>query len=387
MDVMAKRIREALLIAVIFSIPLGEIVRFQFGQAAVTATDITVVLFIAASVLRIKFTKARLTKPLLIFSSIAAVSLLVNLVNLKPDELLISALYLLRWIAYAGVYISIINLDSSFKKKIPAMITAMGAVVVGIGLLQYFLYPNLRNLYYLGWDEHLYRLFSSFLDPNFAGAFLVLYLIFVLGIFIRNKSSVYGLISVVTLVSTILTFSRSAYLMLFVGLLVSLFLYGKKKLILGFIGLFLVSIVIVSVAGRGNEGTNLLRITSTQARFPSAQNALTIFSKNPILGVGFNAYEFATIKYGLSKTSKFPNHSAAGTDNSFLFVLATMGVVGLISYLYLWFRVLSVSRKSKYSAVLTASVIALFVDSLFINSLFYIFIMLWMWILLGLSED
>jgi O-antigen ligase len=229
-------------------------------------------------------------------------------------------------------------------------------------------------------------MFSSFLDPNFLGAFLVLYFLFVLGLFLKKKNILIAIIGILNLISIMLTYSRSAYLMLFVGLFTFLLLHGKKKLILFFISLFAVAVLTLSVVGLKSEGTRLLRITSTQARFPSAQNAITIFKNNPILGIGFNAYEFASSRYGLSKTSKFPNHAAGGTDNSFLFVLATTGIVGLVAYLFLWFEILSVSRKNQYSAVLVSSSVALFADSIFINSLFYVFIMLWVWVLAGLSE-
>ncbi len=385
---MAKRIKEFFFIILLFIFPLGEIARIQFQNgAAIMATDVAVALFVLVSVFRKKFITARLTKPVLVFVFVATISLIISLANLKPAEGFISALYLLRWVAYAGVYFSVVSLGEGFKKKIPAMLVAMGAIIAGFGFVQYFLYPDLRNLYYLGWDEHLYRLFSSFLDPNFAGAFLALYFLFVFGLFVKSRSLIYGFISVLSLIAIALTFSRSAYLMFFVGVFVFLFLQGKKKLILIFAVLFICLISIVSMVGLKSEGTNLLRITSTEARIPSAKNALTIFEKNPILGVGFNAYEFASRRYGLSVDSKYPNHAAAGTDNSFLFVMATTGIIGLLSYLYLWFKILSFPRKNFYSPIIISSSVALFVDSLFINSLFYPFIMLWMWILIGIAED
>lgn len=146
-----------------------------------------------------------------------------------------------------------------------------------------------------------------------------------------------------------------------------------------------------SVAGLRSEGTNLLRITSTEARIPTALNSITIFKNNPVLGVGFNAYGFAAEKYGFLKVSNYPNHAAAGTDNSFLFILATTGVVGFLSYIFLWFKIFlsvkdGIRKKNIFSYVLLASSVALFFDSLFVNSLFYVFIMLWIWIIVGLSE-
>ncbi|MEX2007821.1 MAG: O-antigen ligase family protein [Candidatus Levyibacteriota bacterium] len=391
---MAKRLdlQKYLLIILLLTFSLGEVARIQFSDTiAIKALDVAVFLFVIPSVvlLRSRFKKSKLTNPILIFSSIESISLLVNMPNLKANEFLVSLLYLVRWVTYAGAYFIVANFETGLKKKIPNLLVAMGGAILSLGFVQYLLYPDLRNLYYLGWDEHLYRLFSTFLDPNFAGAFFVLYFLFVLGLFMKSKNLVYGFIATTAAVAIILTFSRSAYLMLFVGLFTFMILQRKKKLLLIFVALFVPAIVILSAVGFKSEGTNLLRITSSGARIPEARNALAIFGKNPIFGVGFNAYQFASERYGFSKTKKYIDHSVAGTDNSFLFVLATTGAVGLIAYLYLWSKIISFakSRRNIFSAVIISSSVALFVGSLFVNSLFYAFIMLWMWILLGLFED
>ena len=84
-------------------------------------------------------------------------------------------------------------------------------------------------------------------------------------------------------------------------------------------------------------------------------------------------------------------HSAAGTDNSFLFILATSGLIGLTAFLYFLYKVVSLSssklKKNYFSLVLFASIISLAINSLFINSLFFPQIMLWIWILAGLTES
>src|SRR3989344_4212784 len=91
-------------------------------------------------------------------------------------------------------------------------------------------------LYYLGWDEHLYRLFSTFLDPNFAGAFFVLYFLFALNILIDSLkkqtkffSLFIGLMSFLALIAIFLTYSRSALLMLITGSFIFLFLNARRS--------------------------------------------------------------------------------------------------------------------------------------------------------------
>lgn len=387
---MAKRLglQKFLFVILLMSFALGEIARIQFSNGiAIKALDIAVFLFVVLQIFY--FRRPLLARPILIFVSVAALSLLINSVNLKTNEMLVSSLYLIRWIAYAGVYFIVSNFDRDFKKNASRFLVVVGGVVLSLGFVQYFLYPNLRNLYYLGWDEHLYRLFSTFLDPNFAGAFFVLYFLFLLGLFFKRKNILHGLLAIVTLLAIALTFSRSAYLMLFVGLFTFMILWGKKRLFLIFTIVFVSIVSVLSMVGFKSEGTNLLRLTSSQARIPSAKSALAIFEKNPIFGVGFNAYQFAIKKYNITRSeSKYPDHSASGTDNSFLFVLATTGIVGLFAYLYLWTRIISFAkfRKKMFSAVIISSSVSLLVGSLFANSLFYAPITLWMWILLGLSE-
>lgn len=393
---MAKKLSlpHILFIFILFAFVLGEVVRIQLPSGvAIKALDIGVLLFVVTSMLhfRRKLTRPGLVRAILAFFSIAVFSLIFNFLNLKADELLTSSLYAVRWIAYAGVYFVIANLDSDLKKKIPNLLLIAGGLILSLGFIQYFLYPNLRNLYYLGWDEHLYRLFSTFLDPNFAGAFFVLYFLFVLGLFLKSKRLTYGVILALTFTAIVLTYSRSAYLMLFVGIITFFWVQGKKKLIVGFTLLFTLVIILASLLGFKSEGTNLLRTSSSFSRVDTAKNALIIFEKNPILGVGFNAYRFASEKYGFSKVSEYADHSVSGTDNSFLFVLATTGIVGLSAYLYLWYKILffakSNLRKNVFFSVLLSSSVALLFGSLFVNSLFYTFLTLWMWILLGFVED
>ena len=50
-----------------------------------------------------------------------------------------------------------------------------------------FVYPDLRNLWYLGWDPHYYRVFATLLDPNYVGILLVLTIFVWIYIWVNNK--------------------------------------------------------------------------------------------------------------------------------------------------------------------------------------------------------
>src|SRR5258708_13426785 len=126
-------------------------------------------------------------------------------------DMLVSFLYLLRWVSFMSIFFAVIQLDQKFKKKIIWLLFADGLLIALIGFLQFFFYPSLSNLFYLGWDNHLYRLFSSFLDPNFFFAFFLLYLFYLAGfLFTRDKKNtrnvtIQSLFLVLTLIATFLT--------------------------------------------------------------------------------------------------------------------------------------------------------------------------------------
>ena len=389
---------------------------------------LTVLVYIFVCVRNKKFPNITINNTVALFGVIGILSLLVNYSSFTPIQIFSSALYLVRWFAYLAIYFIIIEFDSEFKKKILKILFVDGLIILLAGFIQYFLYPNLRNLYYLGWDEHNYRMFSTFLDPNFAGAFFVLFLIFLLGLlrnelYIRHsgkrgtsasrisksfmisaesdsgqaRMTIKGISLLfllgINLTSIFLTYSRSAILMLISSSIVYLVLISKKKFII-ILPIILLAAFFVLLPTFNKENTNLFRKTSSFARIDSYTNAVKIIKDHPFLGVGFNTYRYSQISYGFkSQNTKYQNHADAGVDNSFLFVLATMGISGLGVYLYLWKKLIEknymlfIQKNNIFSLMFITGAIGLFVDSFFINSLFYSPIMFWIWTLAAVSES
>jgi O-antigen ligase len=377
-----------LFIAVVSLLIFGEIIRFDFGRGiTLKPLDVGIGL-ISALWLVLKLVKKEQIRPkhilipILYFAGFGVFSLLINYSNLTANQLLTSFLYWVRWVAYAGIFFVVGDFNKDFKKKIQDALLIIGSIIVGLGFVQYFFYSNLRNLYYLGWDEHMYRMFSVFLDPNFAGAFFVLFFLFLLSLLIKRRDALIGLLSALTLGAIFLTFSRSALIMLIASASLFFTLVQKKKLILV---LLAVVFLVLALSSRyfNIENINLFRAVSSEARLKTAGEALLIFKSSPLVGVGFNAYRYARFNYKLTTENLISiSHADAGTDNSFLFVLATTGIIGLILYLFLWFRVLKSA-----SILAIVSILGIFVDSLFINSLFYPPIMLWLWMIIATKEN
>lgn len=386
-----------LFILLLLLFPFGEVLRFNLGNdiyfKPIDAVAICLLIWTTILYIKNKPFKSSLHWYFFLFPIIGLVSLAINSVWLKPTEFVASFLYLLRWVSYLSIFFAFIQFETTFKKKVMTILFVDGIVVLLLGYLQLFFYPSLRDLFYLGWDEHLYRIFSTFLDPNFVGAFFVLYLIFIAGLFFKNKNKMnkrkvifYILLILATLIAIFLTYSRSVLLMLLVSGIIFFLMHQKRKYILFLLGAVVIFILIISPYFY-IENLDLLRMRSTTARISTIQNAFTVIQYNPIIGVGFNSYHYAQVKYHLIKpTSPFPSHSAAGVDTSLLLITATTGVIGLFAYLYLLFHLFKTALKHKnsFSIIFFVSGVGLFINAFFNNSLLYPEIMLWMWIMAGL---
>lgn len=387
----------------ILTLPIGEIGRLQFGSVSISVNDIILLLTASVWFIRRVLKKQTLSfnyklfKPVVIFILIGFTSLILNLRFLDNYSFLVSFLYLLRFGLYFLIYLIIFDLSKAFRNKVLYLLSFSSILIMLAGFIQLIFYPNLRNLYYLGWDEHLYRLFSTLLDPNFAGIILVLSFVLLFGLtikFLRNKknykSIIFAVLVFINLYEVYLTYSRSALIMLFISVLIFLFLIGRKKITL-FVLIALVLTVFFIPNSFKTEGTNFFRTASSNARLGSIKNGIEIFKNNPVLGVGFNAYRYAQHRYGyLTGNAWETTHAGAGLDNSFVFILATTGLIGLTSFFYIIysiFNLASAKRKSINSIILISSISGLIIGSFFINSLFYVFVMEWIWILAGVTES
>ena len=400
-------ILEILIIISLLLFPLGELVRIEiFKNIILHPINISMsLLCIYWIYLQIKnkknIFKVEGAKPIIIFSSIALISLLVNLSWLKINEFTTSIMYLVRWLLFASIYFAVKDTSPYFKKKILGkLLVLVGIIILILGLIQVFFYSDLISLYKFGRDKHMYRLFSVFLDPNFTGTFLVLYLLFIASLFFNNLkrkklrlSIFYATIASITLIAIYMTYSRGALLMCLASSTIFFILIKRKKLILLIISITILYAYIIS-PNFYIENTNLFRVNSSKERIKSTQIAIQIIEKNPVFGVGFNTYRYALEKYNFrSLNTLYPSHADAGTDNSFLFILATSGILGLLAYLSIFFMLFKkVYRRARYeknilAAAVFSSGIGLIVNAQFINSLFFWPIMLWMWTMLSIVDS
>jgi len=389
-----------LLYLFILLLPLGELIRIDLGNSLIIKPlDVTAVLLIIVTFLHYfkkpgELTKKKIFLPLIAFIGSCFLSLLLNIPLLNNLQFLISSLYLFRFIGYVSIYLLLADYSSQKKKKLAIVFIAINILLLIGGFIQFAYYTNLINLSYLGWDRHWLRLYATFFDPNFAGIYFDLFFLYILDLLLKPLQTVrrsfrmtgYISILIITLIGILLTFSRSAFIALAIGLFAyTVFSKKSRKIILFFGSLLLIGIGIITLNAKTTEGTKLFRSISSLERLQSYKAGWYIFTKQPLFGVGFNAYRYAQFRYKTASSVNWQiSHSNAGLDNSFLFILGTTGIVGFSAFV--WFIIRGL-KMTKYSPAAAAVILILCAGSFFINAFFYSEIMAIFWIILGLEKS
>ena len=316
------------------------------------------------------------------FTFIAFISLTSNGYSLGTLEMFTSAFYLVRWFLYLSAGVVVFNMLVAKKLTVEILVTGVllsGVFVSVLGFVQLLILPDFEKLNpLLGWDPHKNRLASTFFDPNFVGGYLNLCLAIAFG-FVSKKRKFVIFSMAIILSAIFLTFSRSTWAMTAIIILIfGIFKYRfllVTALIVGLLTFFAIPRVQTRIAGVTDPAD------SAHFRLISWHNAWQIAQDNLFLGVGFNTFRYAQKNYGVFDIGETGGNAGAGTDSSFLLILATTGVFGFVAFVtaYFWPVVYALNKKPQFYLSTLAILLALFVQSQFINALFYPQILfLWM---------
>ncbi len=315
----------------------------------------------------------------------ALFSFLFSLFIFKTGPFIIGFFYLLRLTFYLYFLLFVYNFVRGFKVKKDLLFNGLIAVSFFsaiFGWVQYFWFPDFRPFTVFGWDDHLYRLVGTFLDPGFTSIVVVLGIMAALYKYISSKNKKLVFLLAFLLLSLAFTYSRAGYLSFFAGAVYLAISEKKMKEIMLMLAAFL--FIVLALPRPAGEGVKLERTASTGARLINYSQALKIIRKSPVFGIGFN-------NLCLAKETFFANngqgsHSCSGLDSSLLLILATTGVVGFMIFIRCLVSLLPlIAAKTIYGKVFFSSLMALFIHSLFVNSLFYPWVMGWMAMLLAVS--
>jgi O-antigen ligase len=254
-------------------------------------------------------------------------------------------------------------------------------------------YPDSRA--FIDWDPQGHRLVSTILDPNIAGAMLMIGLLVQLARLSVGTSQPPWRV-LVMFVALTLTLSRGAAMGLVVGSFVLLAARGLSRRLLR--AALVAGILVAAVSplllryGLAYGKFSLGQGSSAALRIETWLEMIHIIADYPIFGVGFNSYKYALIHFGLDR----PGTSSYGGDGGLLFIMAMTGIVGLIVYCLMLRQIIarcrsiwrdrSVAPGNRGIAIGTAaSIVAIVVDSASANAILTTFIMEMLWVLSGLT--
>lgn len=316
-------------------------------------------------------------KPFSIFVGITALSLVIAAIT-GQGNIAIGLSYFARFCVYFTLFPFLgLGLKKKYilRKDILVLLVIVAGGVAILGLLQYIFLPDVRFLRYLGYDDHYYRLISTYFDPPFTAAVLIAGIFLLMGESLKIKKL--WLIWVTLFIALLLTYSRAAYISLFAGI-ITLFLQTRR--VKGLILIGVLAIGIVLLPRPASEGARLERVQSIFSRVNVFEEGIRgLDAKTLLIGQGW----YMTNTTRKAPTGVLQSHSSA-PDNSYLLVLQSSGIAGLFAFL--WFLSELLKTFSKDRRVLPI-LVALLVGSLANNLLFYPMLMILLWMMLNLYRQ
>jgi O-antigen ligase len=386
-------------------------IRIDYLSPTFYLSDLIIFLLFAFWSWQIIFSREKVDKSKILLLFSFPLSLAISLIFSKSFS---NSLYFVAKIFEMSLLALFIVSEIDFRKEIKKILTVLSFGVFWesiLGIFQFFSQHSL-GLWVLGErlfsaqtpgislvdldGRQLLRPYGTFPHPNLLGAFLALLLPALLILFfsVKNKSLFLFLTLIVGYLALGLTFSRISWLC---GFGISFFVLGyffkksrpkisKRSLLLFLTGVLLFIFVwpyfwqrFVSFSTTDSHSFIL--------RVKLSSSAFLIFLNNPLFGVGPGNFLPNLPKFfKLSETIRWlqPVH------NIFLLVLSEAGLLGLFSFLglFFWpfFRIFKLSKKSLVAKVFVFSFIAIFIMANFDHYLLTLQQgQLIFWIFLGLS--
>ncbi len=307
---------------------------------------------------------------------------------LSGHSLSFALLALTRLTLYALSFLSL-AFDLKNKKIQPSLLVTGLLLFVSFllyfGILQYLFVPDTRILFFLGWDDHYYRLISTLLDPGFSGLIFCLGYILVSGLLFFPKihfspfdRKALQILCVGLAGGILLTYSRASYLAFVVSLLVLLIYFWQKQsrhfVIFHSLVLVVFLVVIPFLPRPAGEGVKLERTSTVISRITTIQANLQLLSTPSQIIFGRGLF-VPTVDPSPTFYAHQPTHARI-PDNWLLLIFIGTGGVGTILFLFLLFSTFrSLTQRPLF---LWIGLIAVLVHGIFNASLTYSFVVLFL---------
>ncbi len=188
------------------------------------------------------------------------------------------------------------------------------------------------------------RAYGGFQSPNILGGFLAVCLI--MSVFLYTKASgwqksFFFFSLIIISAGLFFTFSRSAIISAFVGLIIFYFFAFKQKtswrIFAPVLALIILSLVLVSfysslIFARVTTQTNLEKLSVAQ-RLTAVNQSQDIIYSHVLSGVGLGNYTY----YLYEQNPNLAVNSYQPVHNLFLMIWSELGIVGLASFLFFYF--------------------------------------------------
>lgn len=328
-----------------------------------------------------RFIKKNWTQWCIRFIAIVLISLALAYMRYPVQTWMIGFMYFGRLVLYSAFGYSLIALVRKHiiqRFEILGLTLCSTTVIAVAGLIQYVAIPDVRVLRFIGWDDHYLRIVSTLLDPSFTGIIVLIGFLISLQCFVKKRSIHIVLIAIVHFTALLLTYSRASFVALGAALIFLALQY--RTLRKGAFLIFCVGIVGVIVLPRpASEGARLERFASVRARVINTVQGIQQLS--PITLLIGNGWYLTNADRQPNNTITAISHSSS-PDNSFLHVLQSAGIGGLIA---LGISGYALFRSSK-SLSLRTSLVAITVASSMNQVLFYPWILLILFQLIAQDE-
>lgn len=363
-----------------------------------------------------QFRFGKIGRMIVIFLFVLVLTYLINFYRFDSGQMLIAFSYLGRFGMYLVlglISFDLLERDAQLRPRlIGGMMVSMLLIVI-FGFLQLTFFPSFLELglHLDGWDPHIGRLLSTWFDPNFIGG----YLAFMLGISISLSLYchlkgihrwfwVLSVLSALGFIALYLTFSRSGYLALIATLGLLALFKSRKLLVAGALIILMAFTFSPRVQERSLDAVDsakaLLGLDSQKPLDPTAELRVWSWSfaremihDHPWIGVGYGRYGYEINARGHGLLS---DHDAGGSDSSLLTIWAMSGLFGLLSYLAIGFVAATISlrriwKKRDLRSYVDSGIVAGFggmmIHSVFVNSLLFPLMMVYLLIGLGLLDE
>lgn len=237
--------------------------------------------------------------------------------------------YLMGWKNYMLLlWLWVLTFKNIKSRK--TFLILLGLLIIGILGAGYYFNNNLKWLHIWHFSDKSRDTMTGlfvYLGPNHYGAFFAHYIFILIGIFLLDKSKIRKVVFIgIILLSIrclIYTYSRGAYLGLLTGILFIGIVKDKRLIILlvAFM-IFWRFLVPISVVERVdmlyNQNGQLEE--SAESRLILWEEAWRMFTESPLLGQGFNTFRSGEYR---------------DTHNYYMKMLAELGILGLLVFLWL----------------------------------------------------